>query len=91
MAVLSLRDITHAYDLDGQAVPVLSGVSLDVEPGELVAIQGPSGSGKSTLLHLIGCLLEIPRGKLEIDGQDVSLLSGDELSLFRSQKIGFIF
>ncbi|GMR19235.1 MAG: ABC transporter ATP-binding protein [Patescibacteria group bacterium] len=73
---------------EGRTV-ALNGVSLGVERGEFLAVQGPSGSGKSTLLHLIGALDRPDRGTLVVDGVD--LVKVRNLNRFRSEKIGFIF
>ncbi len=91
LPVLELRDLSFAYVIDEVPVPVLSHISLTVNRGDFLAIQGPSGSGKSTLLHLLGCLASVQTGELWIDGQDVSKLNEEELAHFRNSKIGFIF
>ncbi|MBL8763414.1 MAG: ABC transporter ATP-binding protein [Phycisphaerae bacterium] len=74
-------------------VPVLRGVSLDVQRGEFVAILGASGSGKSTLLHLLGGLDRVDRGKgrVEYRGRDLSTLSSGEQDGYRSRAVGFVF
>jgi putative ABC transport system ATP-binding protein len=69
----------------------LKGIDLQINKGELVSIIGPSGSGKSTLLHILGCLDKPTKGKMLIDGQEVSKLNDDQLSKIRLEKIGFIF
>ncbi len=56
MALLELRNITKAYQLGGETIRALDGVSLDIDGGEFISIIGPSGSGKSTLMHILGCL-----------------------------------
>lgn len=91
MTLLKLEKVSKTYFLDGVRVPALRGVSFTIEKGEFVAIMGPSGSGKSTLMHLIGCLDQPTRGKIFLDGQDVSRLSEDQLAQIRNQKIGFVF
>lgn len=88
---LSLQNIFYSYKVEGNPVPVLRGLTLDIKVGEFVAIQGPSGSGKSTLLYLLGCLLKPDSGSVTIAGRDVLSPSKDELALFRNQNIGFIF
>ena len=77
---------------DGDGVQsVFTELSLTVAPGEMVALVGPSGSGKSSLLHIMGALDPHYTGLVEVDGQDLSSLSDDARSGFRSQRIGFIF
>jgi putative ABC transport system ATP-binding protein len=72
-------------------VPVLHGIDLTIDDGEMLAIMGPSGSGKSTLMNILGCL-DIPTsGRYLLDGIDVSRLSGNRLAKIRSRKIGFVF
>ena len=72
-------------------VQALAGVSLTVQPGELVGVAGPSGSGKSTLLHLIGALDLPTTGRVVIGGRDLSRLTDRQLSALRGRVIGFVF
>jgi putative ABC transport system ATP-binding protein len=72
-------------------VQALAGVSLTVEPGELVGVSGPSGSGKSTLLHLIGALDLPTSGRVAVGGRDLSRLTDRQLSALRGRVIGFVF
>jgi putative ABC transport system ATP-binding protein len=72
-------------------VPALQGVSFEIKRGEFVAIMGPSGSGKSTLMNLIGCLDTPTSGTYTLDGVEVAHLSGNDLSLVRARKLGFVF
>jgi lipoprotein-releasing system ATP-binding protein len=70
---------------------ILKGVNFEVQKGEIVSIIGPSGAGKSTLLHILGTLDRPDVGAVELKGTVVSKLSGDLLSTFRNQNIGFVF
>jgi putative ABC transport system ATP-binding protein len=89
--VISVRDIARTYDLGETQVRALRGVTLDVQPGEFVALTGPSGSGKSTFMHLIGCLDRASAGQYLLNGQDVSALTGRALARVRNREIGFVF
>ncbi|MGA9312879.1 MAG: ABC transporter ATP-binding protein [Pseudonocardiaceae bacterium] len=89
--MIQLADITKAYQMGKVEVPVLHGLDLTINDGEMVAIMGPSGSGKSTLMNILGCL-DIPTsGRYLLDGTDVSRLSNNQLAKVRSRKIGFVF
>lgn len=80
--------IYHVGTVD---VFALRGMSLEIDEGDFVAIMGPSGSGKSTAVNMVGCL-DIPsKGKIFLDGQDISTLSESDLAQIRGKKIGFIF
>jgi putative ABC transport system ATP-binding protein len=89
--VISVRNLTKTYVLGKTRVPALRGVSLDVYPGEFVAVLGPSGSGKSTFMNLIGCLDRPTSGEYWLAGRLVSRMSNDELANIRNRMIGFVF
>jgi putative ABC transport system ATP-binding protein len=89
--VIRLSHVTKVYDSGDNAVHALRGVSLEIEPGDSIAIIGPSGSGKSTLMHILGCLDVPSAGEYELAGTPVSRLSGRELARVRNQRIGFVF
>jgi putative ABC transport system ATP-binding protein len=88
--VISISNISKVYE-GPPPVRALDGVSLEIKEGDFVSIVGQSGSGKSTFLNMIGLLDSITDGSIEIEGNDISELSDNELSKFRGEKIGFIF
>jgi putative ABC transport system ATP-binding protein len=90
-AVIQLEDLHKIYHAGEVDVHAVRGVSLQIEPGEFVAIMGASGSGKSTLMNMIGCLDRPSRGRYLLDGIDASQLDRDQLADIRNLKIGFIF
>jgi len=91
MKFIELDDIRKSYHLGEMDVPVLKGVSLEIERGEMVALMGASGSGKTTLMNLLGCLDRPTSGKYWLDGEEVSQLSADGRAMVRNRKIGFVF
>ena len=91
MSLISAVNLTKVYGSGDTAVRALDNVSLQVEPGEFVAVMGPSGCGKSTLLHLLGGLDRPTSGSVTIDGHNLTDLSDAKLTELRRHKIGFIF
>lgn len=90
MSIL-LSNVTKVYQLGGETVNALAGLTLRISPGEFAAIMGPSGSGKSTLMNILGCLDRPTSGSYMLDGQEVAKLNDDELAITRNKKIGFVF
>ncbi len=91
MNILQTKDLKKYYGKDETLVKALDGVSLNVEQASFVSVVGTSGSGKSTLLHMLGGLDRPTAGTVIVDGQDISRLKDEELTIFRRRKIGFVF
>ena len=89
--IIRLDDVTKTYPMPAGDVRAIDAISLNVMPGEFIAIMGPSGSGKSTLLNLIGCLDVPTGGDIHISGLSVKTLSDDDLTILRRDHIGFVF
>jgi putative ABC transport system ATP-binding protein len=89
--MIRLRDVTKSYGSGAAKTPVLRGVSLDVERGEVVALIGQSGSGKSTLLNIIGGLDKADGGGVEVLGVDYTKARDTDLARLRNRDIGFVF
>jgi putative ABC transport system ATP-binding protein len=88
---IELEDLWRSYQVAGEALHALKGVSLRIPAGGYLAVMGPSGSGKSTLLNVLGCLDRPTRGSYRLGGREVQALSDDELSRVRGHEIGFVF
>ena len=89
--VILTHKLTREYDMGGEVVRALQGVSLQIKQNDYVAVMGPSGSGKSTLMNLIGCLDTPTSGEYWLNGQRVSELDDDALARIRNKEIGFVF
>jgi ABC-type lipoprotein export system ATPase subunit len=91
MELIRLENLTKTYHVGELDVPVLKGISISVERGELVALMGASGSGKSTLMNILGCLDRPTSGQYWLNGDEVSQISTDQRALYRNKNIGFVF
>jgi putative ABC transport system ATP-binding protein len=89
--ILRADGLTRVFDMGEREVVGINSINLEVQKGESVAIRGPSGSGKTTLLTILGCLDRPNKGKLLLDGVDVTDLSENTLAEVRSRKIGYVF
>ncbi len=91
MSMIETHDVTKSYRSGEGVMEILHGVSLSIPAGQCAFIVGPSGSGKSTLLHLIGAMDQPTKGRVVIDGQDLTKMTEPQKDLFRRDKIGIIF
>jgi putative ABC transport system ATP-binding protein len=91
MGLITTNDLWKTYVMGSEEIHALRGVSINIEPGEYVAIMGPSGSGKSTLMNLIGCLDTPTKGSYMLNGKEVASMNDDELARIRNEEIGFVF
>jgi len=90
-ALISIRDLYKTYWRGAQPVPVLLGISLEINAGDYVSLMGPSGSGKSTLLNLIAGIDKPTQGSLRIADVDIAALPESELANWRAANVGFVF
>jgi putative ABC transport system ATP-binding protein len=91
MSMIETHDVTKSYRSGEGVMEILHGISLSIPAGQCAFIVGPSGSGKSTLLHLLGAMDQPTKGRVVIDGQDLTVMGEHQKDLFRRNKIGIIF
>ena len=91
MPIVSLNEVSKRYRKGRETIDVLSGIDLDIDEGDFLALMGPSGSGKTTLLNLIGGLDNPTAGTVVVGGQALGDLSAKSLARWRSRNIGFVF
>ena len=89
--MLKLENVYKTYHMGKVSVPVLKNINLEIKKGEYVSIMGPSGSGKSTMMNLIGALDRPSKGRILLNGTDISKLSDDRLATLRQKMVGFVF
>ena len=89
--LIALDDVRKVYEMGGDQVRALDGVTLRIETGAYLAIMGPSGSGKSTLMNLVGCLDTPSSGSYALKGREISTMDDDDLARIRNHEIGFVF
>ncbi|MBI5867761.1 MAG: ABC transporter ATP-binding protein [candidate division Zixibacteria bacterium] len=89
--MIKTENLWKTYNMGGEELHALRGVTFCIDKGEYVAIMGPSGSGKSTLMNLIGCLDTPSKGTYQLNGRQVASMNDDELAFIRNKEIGFVF
>ena len=89
--LISIEHVSKVYRRDSLLIPVLEDINLDIDKGEFAALMGPSGSGKTTLLNLIAGIDTPTKGRIAIDGRDISQMGETSLARWRADHIGFIF
>lgn len=91
MPVIEIESLEKTFKMGGETIKALDNISLTIKDGEFVALVGPSGSGKTTLLNIIGGLEPPTKGKIVVDGQDITALNDQRISQYRAANIGYVF
>ena len=89
--MIQVTDLHKSFPMGEQTLPVLKGINLTIQRGELIAVVGASGAGKSTLLHILGLLDRPTKGTVQFEGQDLFGFSEAAQAEFRNKRIGFVF
>jgi lipoprotein-releasing system ATP-binding protein len=89
--MIKVTDLHKSFSMGSYELPVLKGINLEIQRGELIAVVGPSGAGKSTLLHIIGTLDKPTSGTVTFDSQDLFQMTETQQAEFRNRRIGFVF
>ena len=89
--IVEIKNLSKSYRRGSQILPVLNGLSLDIDEGEFMALMGPSGSGKTTLLNLIAGIDKADSGSIRVGGVEITTLAETELAQWRAHNVGFIF
>lgn len=89
--LLKTEELGKVFKMDGRTISALSEVNLQIKKGDFISIMGPSGSGKTTLLNMLGCLDKPTKGKVVLDGKDVTKVSEKDLYKIRRHEVGFVF
>lgn len=88
---IEVQDLRKSFPLGNKVIEVLKGITVKIEPGDMIALVGTSGAGKSTFLHLLGALDSPTSGNVIVDGISLGSLKPNKLAAFRNQTIGFVF
>jgi putative ABC transport system ATP-binding protein len=91
MGTILLKSVSRTYIMGKEVISALDNISLEIKEGDFLAIMGPSGSGKSTFANVIGGLDKPTSGEVIVDGESISRLNDNQISKYRSRKIGFVF
>ena len=91
MSLIQFKDVNKIYKLGEVEIPALNGVDFSINEGEFVVVLGASGAGKSTVLNILGGMDSATSGEVIVDGEDITKYNQKRLTLFRREKVGFVF